>query len=62
MVFENKQPMITQQIILNSISTSEISTAAKGSLNHRQAVHKGDIQKDKETAGKLNYVFASVSH
>lgn len=24
MVFENKQPMITQQIILNSLSTSEI--------------------------------------
>lgn len=26
----------------------------------RQAVHKGDIQKDKEIAGKLNNEFASV--
>lgn len=60
MVFENKQPMITQQIILNSLSTSEIRRCRGISESARQAMHKGDIQKDKEIAGKLHNVFASV--
>jgi hypothetical protein len=60
MVFENKQPMITQQIILSSLSTSELRWPQRDQETGRQAAHRGDTQKDKEIAWELNDAFASV--